>query len=140
MRSVVPPDEQQAWSEENTYTIEVMADDPDGNDITVTIDPEYPLPDWASFDTDNYILVATPPTGSLSEDVGYGEGVYRFGFIAEDNGNPAKTTKKMIEALIQSPFVIIDDFEYLDLPESDRTLAYKNWYKLLGSGSMSRVQ
>ncbi|MGA1840452.1 MAG: fibronectin type III domain-containing protein [bacterium] len=142
--TTVPTADPHIWDEEQTYTIEVLVSDPDGNEFTLEIDTNYIHPDdpnvseWLEFDSVNNILTATPPFGSSAFDFGDGSGILKINFIVEEtDGTPNKRVEKLVNVLIRFPAVTIDDFEYT---AAKPTLADNGWYRLQGTGSMALKQ
>jgi hypothetical protein len=140
--TIAPAADPHIWDEEQTYTIEVIVDDPDGNEFTLEMDANYVTPDdpnvsdWLSFNPNNNTLTATNlPFGSSATDFGYGSGILEFNFIVQEtDGTPNYTVTKLVTAMIRFPAITVDDFEY---DSSAPTLADNGWAKLQGSGSMA---
>ncbi len=142
-----PSETTQDWNENTEYIIEGIGSDPDGDDLTYELDTNYIYPGAPaienilelSFNTDTGILTALPLSGSSSEDVGYGQGVFKFNIIVRDIMRPgedqvfSKTSKKLIQAEVKLPCITLDDFEY---PSNKPNLTQNGWYWLQGVGSM----
>ena len=139
-----PDGDTQVWDEEVTNTLEISADDLDGDNVTIEIDTNYADPtdalvsDWLTFDNtvSPAVLTGTPPVDSSGVDFGFGGtvGILEFNFIITDDGTPNQRVEKMITVMIQPPVEVVDDFEY---DASKPTLVANNWTRLQGTGTMS---
>ncbi|MGA1794991.1 MAG: fibronectin type III domain-containing protein [bacterium] len=139
-----PSAEEQLWSEGQTFVVEVIASDPDGDTpLVFTLDPNYADPndplveEWLDFDAGATppVLTAMPPIDSSSVDFGYGSpGRVRVKFVVTDSGTPNKSAEKLVTFVIQIPATTVDDFEYTE------SLTAKGWYWLQGSGEMLKKQ
>ncbi|MBN2374085.1 fibronectin type III domain-containing protein, partial [bacterium] len=135
------------WDEGNTYTIQVVGQDADGDALVYEIDPNYTDPndlqvkDWLQYDPNSHTITATPPAGSSLVNMGFGYGIYKFNFLVTDivSESPALsiTTKKLIQVMVQFPAQIVEDFEY---PSNKPTLLDNGWYSLKPGGLMTLKQ